>query len=321
MSGLTSIQWADATWNPTRGCSRISRGCQLCYAERIAARFGTRGTEDVGFDIPASKPTGPAFEGFAEMRNGQPHWTGRVELVESALDWPLRWRGSKQARAEGRPSRIFVNSTSDLFHEKLSDGDIDRVFAVMALAPQHCFQVLTKRPERMLHYLNRQELRDCIDDAAGDFDACHANLDGRWPLPNVWLGVSVEDQETAAKRIPLLLQTPAAVRFVSCEPMLGPVDFKYRLLPQSLRGLWADPPLDLPEHHSLDWVIIGGESGPRARPLDLAWARAVVEQCRKARVAVFFKQGGLSNRCVHDSKGGHLDCFPSDLHVREFPDA
>ena len=259
MSGLTSISWTDATWNPTRGCSRVSKGCEHCYAERIAARFSGPGLPHEGF----------AYVNDSGESSRRHHWTGRVEIVESALDWPLRWRGSEEAREEGRPSRIFVNSMSDLFHENLSDADIDRVFAVMALARQHTFQVLTKRAERMRQFVSENYV----------------------PIPNVWLGVSVEDQTTADERIPLLLQTPAAVRFVSYEPALGPVDFtrvdcgtgetKLEAL-MGARPAWAP----------LDWVIIGGESGPGARPMHPTWARSSILQCKAADVPVFLKQQG-----------------------------
>lgn len=335
VSGPTSIAWTDVTWNPVRGCSRVSKGCENCYAERIAARF--------------SGP-GMPYEHFAYVNDSgessrRHHWTGRVEMVESALDWPLRWRGSKRALEEGRPSRIFVNSMSDLFHEKLSDEDIDRVFAVMALAKQHTFQVLTKRAERMRTYMEKRDWSDALNAATNLFVR---RLDGPLhlageivpPLPNVWLGVSVEEQATADERIPLLLQTPAAVRFVSYEPALGPVDFSAH------GGLHCEGATGL-----IDWMIVGGESGPDARPFDLAWARAVIEQCREAGVACFVKQIGArptgqwrkggdkearipgmgrlpmtehpfmadGHWWIRNRKGGDPSEWPGDLRVREFP--
>jgi len=253
-------------------------------------------------------------------------------MVESALDWPLRWRGSKQAKVEGRPSRIFTNSMSDLFHEKLSDADIDRVFAVMAKSPQHIFQVLTKRAERMRKYLDEANETGAIAEmrvhrlAPLDPPKHWYYTSGwRWPLPNVWLGVSVEDQATADERIPLLFQTPAAVRFVSYEPALGPVGFA-RHFPH-VHGMRNDR----------FWIIVGGESGPGARPFDLAWARSAVEQCRKAGVACFVKQLGARPQAhtydpftgdsvgthpfhgLRDRKGGDPSEWPEDLRVREFP--
>src|SRR5882724_452217 len=226
MSSSTGIEWTDATWNPVRGCSRVSPGCGGpgphggCYAEVMAARF--------------SGP-GQWGEGFAAMKTGDHRWTGKVELIESQLILPLHWK---------KPRRIFVNSTSDLFHEKLSDDAIDRVFAVIAMCPQHTFQVLTKRPERMRHYVTTKERGFIIGGEShieksqppmetwSDITArrqareriAARELLSRWPLPNVWLGTSVEDQERADERIPHLLATPAAVRFLSCEPLLGPID-------------------------------------------------------------------------------------------------
>ncbi len=198
----TKIEWTEHVWNCVRGCSRVSEGCRNCYAERMAAR---------GLPGMRSPTTG---ESFAVMTPSGPQWTGRVELIESMLEVPLRRK---------KPTVYFVNSTSDLFHEALPDKAIDRVFAVMALCPEHTFLVLTKRPERMREYIT-----------------CWG-----WTLPNVWPGVSCEDQATADARIPLLLQTPAAVRFLSYEPALGPVDLTQWLPPN-------DP--------HLDWVICGGES-------------------------------------------------------------
>lgn len=292
----TAIQWTDRTWNAVRGCSRISEGCRNCYAERVATRFGTK--------------DGP-FSGYATMTKSGPRWTGKVELIEPALLEPLKWR---------KPQRVFVNSMSDLFHESLPDEAIDRVFAVMALCPHITFQVLTKRAKRMREYFVGFTPTDSSDvdrvlnrggscaDWMLRFGFSEAQIDTVadshfWRgLPNVWLGVSVEDQITADERIPELLRTPAAIRFVSYEPALGPVDFREYA-------------------RKLHWVIVGGESGPGARPFDVQWARNTIQQCKAAGVAVFYKQGGYSNRCAHDKKGGHFECFPEDLTIREFPDA
>lgn len=315
--GETSIEWTDRTWNPVRGCSRVSDGCRNCYAERIAARFSKgRGAKRQG-----------EFQGFATLENGKSRWTGKVELIESKLTEPLHWR---------KPSRIFVNSMSDLFHEGVPDEAIDRVSAVMALSPQHTFQVLTKRPDRMLRW-NAQ-----MADAEGEpvwLAADNLNVGGRdtlasvqpWPLVNVWLGVSVEDQKTANERIPLLLQTPAAVRFVSYEPALGPVDFT--------RWLACAGHLARTFHNVfLDWVIVGGESGPGARPFDIAWARNTIAQCKAAGVACFMKQFGACPQQekefrpysgapqtgtdylrLRDRKGGDPSEWPEWARVREYP--
>ncbi len=241
----TSIEWTDVTWNPTRGCSRVSEGCRNCYAERQAAR---------NFPGLKSPTTG---ESFAVLTDSGPRWTGKLELIEAKLVEPLHWK---------KPRRVFVNSMSDLFHEDLPDEAIDRVFAVMALCPQHTFQVLTKRADRMRQWMPRDP-----------FTAFERLLKGgnaginHWPLPNVWLGVSVEDQANKY-RIDLLRQTPAAIRFLSIEPLLEDIG-----------------QLDLTGIH---WVIVGGESGPGARPIRPEWVRAVRDQCQAANVPFFFKQWG-----------------------------
>ncbi|SEB77771.1 DUF5131 family protein [Rhodobacter sp. 24-YEA-8] len=296
MADRTSIEWTDATWNVLRGCSRVSQGCVNCYAEVMAARF--------------SKP-GQWGHGRAEMVQCQDgsvdhRWTGKVAFVEDALDLPLRWK---------KPRRIFVNSTSDLFHESVPDDWIDRVFAVMALCPRHTFQVLTKRPERAQAYLTNPNLQRDIEAAAGawlgeDAECFVANwINGwsrpqeassdsnpangtvrRWPLPNVWIGTSVEDQKTADERIPKLLAAPAAVRFVSAEPLLGPVKiFNNDIGPD-------------PDGLLLDWVIVGGESGPGARPMHPDWARDLRDQCVSAGTPFFFKQWGEWGPASIDAK-------------------
>lgn len=270
MAGSTGIEWTDATWNPIRGCARVSEGCRNCYAEGVAKRF--------------SGPGRP-YHGLI-ARTGQ--WNGGVMVVEHLLDWPLRKR---------KPQRIFVNSMSDLFHEAVPDEWIDQIFAVMALAPQHTFQVLTKRPERMREYFAdlglRAEMIGIEAEAIGGIDRHTEDLKQRWPLPlpNVWLGVSVEDQATADVRIPLLLQTPAAVRWVSAEPLLGPVDLLY----SAFDGAWP-----FKEMGQLDWVVVGGESGRNARPMHPYWARSLRDQCQAAGVPFLFKQWG--NWCPSDAK-------------------
>ncbi len=294
MGSTSNIEWTDATWNPVEGCSMAKGsekgGCLNCYAARTALRR------------PAS--------GLAVMRDSGPRWTGKVGLVEKHLADPLHWRA---------PKRIFVNSMSDLFHESLPDEAIDRVFAVMALCPQHTFQVLTKRPERMRKYLNTLQ-RIAIPGGH--------SIAEQTPLPNVWLGVSVEDQKTADERIPLLLQTPAAVRFVSYEPALGPVDFIRYLLPHWTPQFGADQP------PWLNLVIVGGESGPGARPFDIDWARNTIAQCKAAGVACFVKQLGADpyeivshadydfepkDVILKDRKGGDMSEWPHDIRVREMP--
>lgn len=259
----TKIEWTrgddgtpGTTWNPVTGCTKVSPGCKHCYAETIAKRFWAKQYPPV--------PSGRVLD-FRARRFTD------VQTHADRLDQPLRWRS---------PKRVFVNSMSDLFHEDVSDSFIWQVFNVMRRAEQHTFQVLTKRPERALDWF--RFIRPTVE--AGAFP---------WPLPNVHLGVSCENQETADERIPLLLQTPAAVRFVSAEPLLAPVDLRIgRWLPAiggpkvNLSRPWEGPP------PSLDWCIVGGESGPGARPMYLSWARSIVEQCRAAGVACFVKQLG-----------------------------
>lgn len=333
----TKIEWTDKTWNPTRGCSRVSEGCRNCYAEQIAGRFsGDPMHPQAG--TPARMKRFP-FSGFVILGNGNngPHWTGRVELIPEKLDEPLHWR---------KPARVFVNSMSDLFHEALPDKAIDRVFAVMALCPQHTFQVLTKRPERMLAYCQNAagrlgdaivRLRESRGDTKPVRPVPSLPPGATWyPLPWVWLGVSVEDKATADERIPLLLQAPAAVRFVSYEPALESVDFS-DFIPGRINPHWtgrADE--NSASEWGIDWLIVGGESGPHARPFDLAWARSAIAQCKAAGVACFCKQlgalpvkecdGAKCGRCqrphkvyLKDRKGGDMAEWPEDLRVREFP--
>ena len=297
MSAISSIEWTDRTWNPVRGCSVVSPGCVNCYAMKMAHRF--------------SGPGGP-YEGLTKQTKAGPQWTGVVRPVESALLAPLSWR---------KPARVFVNSMSDLFHEGVPDVFIERVFSVMALAERHTFQILTKRPERMREWFSARRF-----DVKG-YAILQTETAGEWlyalpwPLPNVWLGVSVENQEQAVARIPLLLQVPAAVRFISAEPLLSPVS-----LAPWFDGVLTDfSRADYPIH----WTIIGGESGPQARPCDARWISDLIGQCRDAGVAVFVKQLGANPRdarydmggtpAFRDRKGGDPAEWPDELRVREFP--
>jgi len=299
MTGKSKIQWTDATWNPLAGCSIVSPGCTNCYAMRQAARIERMGGAD-------------HYVGLTEMIKDKPIWTGKVALAsEKTLRAPLRWKA---------PRKIFVNSMSDLFHESVPDEWIDKVFAIAALSPQHIFQFLTKRPKRM---------RDYVGMRAGDWQVVlpeafapgtlpiskhgvvahigvstpeHRSLYGAtqpcWPLPNVWLGVTAEDQTRADERIPDLLATPAAVRFASCEPMLGPLDLtdmcNGHYFYDALSGArWHDDPDGInprvPYEAKLDWVICGGESGPGARPMHPDWARSLRDQCAAAGTRFFMK--------------------------------
>jgi protein gp37 len=296
MADGTHIEWTDATWNPVTGCSVVSPGCTNCYAMRLA---GTRLQHH------------PSRHGLTRDSKAGPVWTGEVRFNESWLDQPLRWK---------RDRRIFVCAHGDLFAESVPDAWIDRVFAVMALAPQHIFQVLTKRAGRMREYLTadggraapyRQVafLNERLDEirrgATRRDDALAYQIGnhgwpiygeaGDWPLPNVWLGVSVEDQARADERIPDLLATPAAKRFISAEPLLGPVDLTSIDLPDGdtyIEPLSGTEGEEREEWPRLDWVIVGGESGPGARPMHPDWARSLRDSCQAAGVRFFFKQWG-----------------------------
>ena len=330
MSDKSAIEWTDATWNPIRGCSLVSDGCRSCYAMKQAHRFSGKGQ---------------AYEGLTRLGPNGPTWTGKIALIEDALDEPLHWK---------KPRRVFVNSMSDLFHEGVPAEFIERVFSVMALAERHTFQVLTKRADRMRAWFTARRF-DVKGFAVLQTESGDGHYAFPWPLPNVWLGVSVENQHFADERIPLLLQTPAAVRFISAEPLLGPVDL--RKVSDSQHGPdwhpligWktryqhkAQSPDECSlgvessscdargvQHPKLDWVIVGGESGPDARLFDLALARSIVQQCKAAGVPVFVKQLGTafaiqqptwSTARRHDRKGGDPSEWPADLRIREFPAA
>lgn len=262
MGERTTIEWTDATWNPVVGCSRVSAGCENCYAERMAGRF--------------SRP-GLPFHGLVRQTKHGHRWTGKVRTSERHLYDPLDWR---------KPRRIFVCSMSDLFHEAVRDDKINDIFAVMAVARWHRFMVLTKRPKRMHEWFYRMEPIAVWRSAARLNPVSSQAISVCWPLRHVLLGVSVENQTTAEDRIPLLLATPALSRFVSAEPLLGPL----RLDRWLGLGVGGGP--------GLDWVIVGGESGPGARPMDLAWVRDIRDQCARASVPFFFKQAIVNGQKV-----------------------
>lgn len=318
---MSKIEWTGETWNPIVGCSIVSPGCTNCYAMRTAAR------------IARMSPKLEHYKGLTQPSKGGPVWTGKVAIAEDALTKPLKRR---------TPTTYFVNSMSDLFHEDVPDDWIDRVFAVMALTPQHTFQVLTKRSARMRDYVS--ELARGSETAALMAKAGSiARESGKpelasgespvWPLPNVWLGVSAEDQRRADERVPDLIDTPAAVRFVSAEPLLGPLDFTTEYLRDKCGGRYPFPMLAREDRTSrldlIDWIIVGGESGFGAREFKLGWARDIVRQCQAAGVAVFVKQIGSRPTDCHDGielpvaikdrKGGAMAEWPNDLCVRQMP--
>ena len=275
MADKTGIEWtrgddgsAGATWNPIVGCEAVSPGCDHCYAAREASGRLRH--------LPQ----------YADLATGG-KFTGEVRLLPERLDQPLKWK---------RPRRIFVNSMSDLFHKDVPDDFIARVFAVMAAAPQHTFQVLTKRHARMKALLNSDKLVGAVGRHWSANDSVPATeFWPGWPLPNVWCGVSVETQQWANLRIPALLETPAAVRFLSCEPLLGRVDLRHHLTghcPEHDFPGGFCVQRDHPGVQHIGWVIAGGESGPKARPMHPAWVRAIRDHCQAAGVPFLFKQWG-----------------------------
>lgn len=277
MADKSKIEWTEASWNPIRGCSRVSDGCRHCYAEGQAARI-------IKMDRGRGVPDGDGSYDGLLAKGGQ--WNGQIKVVDSAMDQPLRWK---------RPRKIFVNSMSDLFHENVQDDVIDRVFDVMARAPQHTYQILTKRPERMMQYLNDAGRPHR---AGSKFFVASDGTSSPWPLANVWLGVSVEDNATARERIPFLLQSPAAVRWLSIEPLLGPISMRWFPAWPENPPYTAENPYNgggtnhLDGLRRLDWIVVGGESGPKARPMHPQWVRVLRDQCAEAGVPFLFKQWG-----------------------------
>lgn len=286
MADKTKIEWSDATWNVITGCSPVSPGCANCYAAQLA---GTR------------LKNHPSRAGLTKEVNGRPVWTGDVRFNEEWLTLPLRWK---------KPRRIFVCAHSDIFHSNVPDEWLDKIFAVMVLASQHTFQVLTKRPERMRAYIHaimdgqRQLASSATTIKSGLAGMAVASVLKKGIIHNVWLGVTAENQEQANKRIPLLMGTPAAKRFVSIEPMLSHVDLEAVVFRHS-KGFWGDAlswshlPYSRREelkngavYPAIDWVICGGESGPNARPMHPDWVRSLRDQCQEANVPFFFKQWG-----------------------------
>lgn len=241
MGDKTKIEWTDATWNPTTGCTKVSAGCANCYID----------------STPPFRMDGRKFE----------HGHIPIKLHSLRLEQPLVWK---------RHRRIFVNSLSDLFHKDIPDQFRDQVFATIYRANWHTFQVLTKRHVEMAYYFSDPQLLDRLNTVVSQSERADP-IEQHWPLPNLHLGVTVENQSAAHSRIPHLALIPAAVRFLSCEPLLGSIDFSsYRT--NLLAGI--------------SWVIVGGESGPNARAMYPLWPMEIIEQCKSAKVPVFFKQWG-----------------------------
>ncbi len=290
---MSKIEWTQQTWNPVTGCTAVSEGCRHCYAAAMSKRLAAMGHEDK----------------YGGLINSDGHFNGKVKLHDDVLERPIR---------RGKPTMYFVNSMSDLFHQRVPFDFIDKVWATMAWCSQHTFQVLTKRPARAAEYMSR--FPDCAVDMARSVAGLNKpnfsmlasviqiyirnQPDGAFP--NIWFGTSVEDSDVL-HRIEQLKQSPAAVRFLSCEPLIGPIDLAGKL-------------------DGIDWVIVGGESGPKARPCDLTWIHSIVRDCTNAGVPVFVKQ--LGSRPVHlgermkfkARKGNELDEWADYLQRREMPE-
>jgi protein gp37 len=270
MSDRTGIEWTDSTWPVVQGCDPVSPGCERCYAIGTVHRLAWNSNPKISAPL----------KGLVEHHKDRLRWTGKIALREDRLDWPLKWKTGRM---------IFVPSHGDIFHKDVPDEFLDKIFAVMALCPQHTFQVLTKRPERMREYFlgahryrdvhpleDRHEAINAAMDAIAPAHWCARELDdcGGLPLKNVWLGISAEDQERWDERKEHLRNTPAAVHFASFEPLLGPI---------------VEP---RPMSDFIQWAIVGGESGPQARPMHPDWARSLRDQCAAAGVPFFYKQTG-----------------------------
>ena len=290
--GATKIEWATAVWNPVTGCEPCASGCAHCYAKRMATRLAGR------FGYPADEPF-------------------KVTLHPKRLGEPLRWK---------KPRRVFTVSMGDLFHVDVHYEFVDRVFAAMSDTPRHTFLILTKRPDRMERYL-RTEYRERSVWFAPLPNGEHFNGPRVWPLRNVWLGTSVSTQPELDEAVPHLLRCPAAVRFLSLEPLIEAVDLIH---PQRR---WIGPATQVGGmHDGIDWVIVGGESGPGARQCHVEHIRSVVRQCRAADVPPFIKQLGANSvetqagldywLELHDPKGADPSEWPEDLRdARKFPAA
>ena len=293
----TKIQWCDEVWNPIVGCSKISAGCERCYAASAAKTARLQ-----------------QFPQYQKVKD----WNGTVEFVPSQLEKPYKWKKGK---------RIFVGSMADIFHENVPFKWLEEIMAMIEETAQHTYQILTKRPERMIDFFDWYSAR-CSDESIGDI---------KWRMPdNIWLGVSCENQAMADKRIPLLLEIPAKVRFLSCEPLLEPINLS-KFLPiewseiaedwiESWPGIGSYSASDYP-----NWVITGGESGASARPCHVDWIRDIASQCQSAKVAIFIKQLGsnaIATRSdntgnyklkLQDRKGSDILEWFDDLRLQQFP--
>jgi len=275
---MSKIEWTQETWNPIVGCSKISPGCENCYAEKMAYRLA---------HALASNDTSDTWSayvdviGIGQKKNGviqlAPKWSGQTSMVKSAFEKPCHWK---------KPRMIFVCSMGDLFHESVPFEWIDTVFGVIGMHDHHTYQILTKRPERMVEYFESRGFNEKFAEG----------------YPHVWIGVTAENQEQANKRIPILLDIPAAKRFVSIEPMLSKIELSdiiesdgshyVNYLTGEQSGVDGEGTYCDWHPNKIDWVILGGETGHKARPMHLDWVRSVRDQCKEAGVPFFFKQWG-----------------------------
>jgi len=326
----TKIEWSEFSWNPVVGCSKVSEGCLNCYAEKMAERLAS-----IACSPKKKAPLTEselAYTNVVQMwhdpkieKTYWKGWNGKTAFVESALEKPLHWK---------KPRMIFVCSMSDLFHESVPFEWLDKVMAIIALCPQHKFQILTKQQKRMLEYYTKPKTLkgECVNNQilptvqfrvkkrvrtvvhhSQQYSKQQLNMwDGRWPLPNLWLGVTCENQRTADERIPILLQIPAAVRFISFEPLLEDIDFNLIERPNHFHST----PYGWLKYFGkqIHWIIIGCESGPKRRPCKLEWVRNIVSQCKAANVPVFIKQLNINGKVEHN-----IEKFPEDLRIREYP--
>ena len=292
----SKISWTDKTWNPVVGCTKVSAGCANCYAERMALRLAAMECAELEKHLNQQPARNRLVKYTPVVDFKNKCWNSKVHCLPSVLDKPLHWR---------KPRKIFVCSMSDLFHPKVPFEFIDKIWDIINICRQHTFQILTKRPERVLEYVKHIE---------------------RFRFhSNIHLGVTCENQAMADERIPILLQVPAAVRFVSIEPMLEPIDLKLKHWVCSQCGDWTDGEILDDDNHcscdlyveerlknELDWVIVGCESGPKRRPYKLEWVRDIVQQCKAANVPVFVKQLEINGKVEHN-----ISKFPKDLQIQE----
>lgn len=311
----TNIEWVrnpdgtkGETWNFIRGCTEVSPGCAHCYAKAMAARFSGPGR-------PEHKAL--PFHGFARMTPSGPKWTGKVSLIHEKLDEPFHWE---------KPRTVFPCSMSDVFHEALSLEEIAEGFRTMAMSGRHSYLVLTKRIQRAARFFDEWTRGNLASPLAGNGD--RKGTGWTWPLENVALGTTIENQSVADLRAGILMQIPATLRFLSVEPMLGPLDLKQWLylcradLVTDRNGRYSEVRHEAAntmgvfrhrEAWALHWVICGAESGPDARPMDLGWARALRDQCADAEVPFFMKQICRNGRKLP------LEEWPEDLRIRQWP--